>query len=98
GRYPLGAIFPIVAGPAQHPAEGLQAGPEVGFAAVVLEADELRRAEAQAAGFDHNVSDIPPGSGHGMEVDETEARKLFAVGGHVVLPEQLVATANRQHD
>src|SRR5713101_2052322 len=33
-----------------------------------------------------------------MQLDQAEARKLLAVGRHAVLPEQLVAAADREHD
>ena len=78
-------------------AERLQPGAEVGFAAMVLEADQGWRVEAQAAGLDHDVADVAACSGDGVQVDQPQAGQFLAVRGHVVLAQQLVAAADRKH-
>ena len=83
----FGAVLAIIARPAQHPAQWSKARAQVGFAAMVLEADQRLRLQPEVVSLDHDISDVPPGSWHRVEVDEAEPGQLLAVGRHVVLAE-----------
>ncbi len=87
------AVLAVVAVPVEHAAERLLAGPEVGAAAVVLEAGE--DAEARVDG---DVADQPwLVRAHRLQVDEAEARQRG--GAHLVgMAEELEAAADGEDD
>ena len=64
---------------------------------MVLEANQRRGFKSQAAGLDDDVADVAAGPRHRMQVDQPQPGQLFALGGHVVLAQQLVAAADRQY-
>src|SRR5712691_4592961 len=95
--HPLEAVFAVVARAPQNPAERPEAGAKIGLAAVVFEAHQGRRGQPQVAGLDHDVADVAARSRYGVQVDQPQSRQFLAVGGHVVLTQELVPSADRQH-
>jgi len=65
---------------------------------VVLETDERGRHEVDDVHVDDHVADEPALAGFGVHVDQADARKALALGGLVVVAQQLVAATHRQHD
>src|SRR5439155_12738350 len=83
---PLGAVLPVVAAPPHHAAERTGLLAQEGAAAVVLEADEGRRLQAQrGVGLHHNVPNAASLARLGPHVEESDARKALALGGVVVV-------------
>jgi len=67
---------------------------------VVFKTDQCRWREAfEAVGFyvDDHVADEALLAGFGFDVDETDAWKALALGGLIVVAEELVAAAHREH-
>src|ERR1700680_44346 len=56
----LSLIFAVVTGAAQDAAERTKAGPQIGLATVVLEADQRRRRQPQVAGLHYDVAGVAP--------------------------------------
>jgi hypothetical protein len=65
---------------------------------VVFETDQRVGREIDDIGVDHDISDETALAGIGGDVDEADARESFALGGHVVVAKELIATAHCQHD
>src|SRR6202171_4515711 len=82
--YPLEAVFPVVARPAQNAAERLQPGAKIRLATVVFEAHQGRRGQLQAAGLDDDIANVPARSRHGVQVDQPQSRQFLAIGRYVV--------------
>src|ERR1700687_4121064 len=93
----FGVVLTVVAKAHAHTSEGLGLGPEISAAAMVLEADEGRRLEVGQVGIHDHVADEAPLAGLGAHVDEADAREPLAIGGLVVVAEQLIAATNSEH-
>src|SRR4051794_22909639 len=93
----LGAVLAVVAATLKHPPERPAARPEIGLAAVVLEADQ-RPGDAINFGLDHHVANVAPRARHGAHVKDACARQLLPVHGGVGVSKQLVTAAHREHD
>ena len=92
----FGAILPVVAGAGHDAAQRRQLRAEKRASAVVLEADQGARLQAQPADVHDHVADAAPGTGLGVQVEQPEAGEPLALGRLVVVPEQLVSAADRQ--
>src|SRR5690348_8222644 len=94
----LGPVRAVVAVAQQNLARRSRVGAEVGAAAVVLEPDERAGGEMQRlARLDDDVADealLARLRGH---VEQADAVEPLAVGRLVVVAEQLVAAADREH-
>src|SRR5436190_8229491 len=92
----LGAVLPVVAVALEHPPERPAARPEVGLAAVVLEADQCPPRAVQVR-LDDDVADVPARPRHRAHVEDADAGELLAVHGGVGVPEELIAAADGEH-
>src|SRR5579864_1643238 len=91
------AVVAVVAVPHHDPAERLRLRSQEGAAAVVLETDERARLELRDLRFDDDVADESLLARFGPDVDEADAREPLALGGLVVMAQQLVAAADGEH-
>ena len=64
---------------------------------MVLESDQRRRVDTLDRGIHDHVADEPFLAGLGAHVDEPDAGEALAFCRLVVVPEQLIAAAHRQH-
>ena len=93
----LGPILAVVAAALQDAPERLHPLAEEGAPAVVLEADQGGRLQPQRrVRLHHHVADAADLARLGAHVEEADAREALALGGVVVVAEQLVATADGQ--
>ena len=90
----LRAILAVVAGTLEHPAEGPDAGAEIGLAGVIFKADDV--AACFFAG-EHIVADHPLLGADGVEIERAGKVALLAVPGLVVLAQHLIAAADGEH-
>src|SRR5438067_1065125 len=90
----LGAVAAVVASAVEDLAQRCGVAAEEGSAAVVLETDEGARLQSFDVRLDHDVSDEALLAGFCFDVDEADAVISLAVGGLVVVAEQLVAAAD----
>ena len=89
-------ISSVVAMALKHSAQRLRFRAEEGAAAVVLETDQRARAEALDLGLNDDVADEAPLPRLRPHIDEPDPVVALAVGGLVVVAEQLVAAADSQ--
>jgi hypothetical protein len=64
---------------------------------VVLEADQRAGRDVTDLGVDDDVADEALLAGLGSHVDKADARESLALGGLVVMTQQLVAAADCEH-
>ena len=66
---------------------------------MILETDQGGRVQLDViVGVDHHVADESSLAGFCPDVDEADAWEALALGGLVVMAEELIAAAHRQHD
>src|SRR3712207_5055026 len=97
-----GAVFSVVFAAHHHPFSRLHAIAHVGAAAVVLEAHDLAPRVVFGAAYPReDVADQALLAGLArlcVQIEDAEARELLGLGGFVVVPHQLVATADPEDD
>src|SRR6266851_5700849 len=93
----FGVILAVVAAAHAHAAERPGFRPQVRATAVILEADEGLWVKVGHVGVDNHVADESALAGLGANVDEADAGEALAVGGQVVVAEELVAATHGQH-
>jgi hypothetical protein len=72
-------------------------GSEERLAAVVLETHQRRGVEIDQVGVDDDVADESLLTGFCLHVDQADAREALALRGLVVVAQELVAAAHREH-
>jgi hypothetical protein len=65
---------------------------------VVFEADQRRGLEVDHVGVDHDIADESFLAGLRSHVNEADAGEALAVRGLVVVAQELIAAADREHD
>src|SRR5712692_1456582 len=93
----FGVILTVVAEAHAHAAERPGFRPQVRATAVILEADEGLWVEVGHVGVDDHIADESALAGLGANVDEADAGEALAVGGLVVVAQELVAATHGQH-
>src|SRR5216684_2343212 len=93
----FGVILTVVAEAHAHVAERPGFRPQVRATAVILEADEGLWVEVGHVGVDDHIANESALAGLGANVDEADAGEALAVGGQVVVAEELVAATHGQH-
>jgi len=96
----LGAVAAVVSKSEPHPAHRSRFRAEVRAAAVVLESNQRPGHEIRhfCVDVDDDIADEALLARFSADVDEPDAREALALGGLVVVAEQLVAAAYGQHD
>ncbi|OLB99684.1 MAG: hypothetical protein AUI15_08455 [Actinobacteria bacterium 13_2_20CM_2_66_6] len=94
---PFGAVAAVVARSDSNSAKRPRASSQKSASAVVFESDQGRRFEIFERGVHDHVADESFLACLGAHVDEPDAGKSLAFCCLVVVPEQLVAAAHRQH-
>jgi len=93
----FGAVAAVVARSQADAPKRPRPGSKKSASAVVLESDQRRRVDAFDRRVHDHVADESFLACFGAHVDEPDARKSLAFGRLVVVAEQLIAAAHRQH-